>query len=191
LSTSRSELGMIRGPDCQCLNCSKTCRSDPGFLIPSDIERMWKLVAPNLTLLQFAKAFLEAGKAGTVMDENAMFIKTQTLRPKKMAGGACIFFHAGRCAIHDQSPYGCWAFDCKMSAMIIDERTKEGFAAIFEDLKREGIYFNVLHNMLGLRRSQIVEDITQRLFPKGVPKVFKDIADLLKQKKHDILRGVK
>jgi hypothetical protein len=61
----RSKFGFDRTV-CSCAECVKPCRYMPGYLIPADLDRIHKHLAPERDLLTWARAHLLASPGALV-----------------------------------------------------------------------------------------------------------------------------
>lgn len=104
----RVEFGVKR-TECGCASCSLNCCFMPGYLIPSDLDR---LIPFGVDPLAWAETQLLASPGALVARQGQRF-RIRTLVPAVDAAGACIHLTAkGRCAIWRVSPFGCAFFDC-------------------------------------------------------------------------------
>lgn len=108
----RTEFGFHR-TKCACELCSFWCRSMPGFLVPSDLQR---LCPPGEDLMTWAKEHLWASQGFIVFDtKTGDFVQIPSLVPAKQASGHYHWLQPdGRCAVHDDSPFGCAFLDQHM-----------------------------------------------------------------------------
>ena len=100
---------------CACPDCVQCCKTQPGPLIPGDLER----IATFLNLpLEEAKIFFWASDGAMVQDQATGRIRrVRTITPK-YAHGKCVFLDANdRCRIHPVAPAGCAYFDTHMDAV--------------------------------------------------------------------------
>ena len=153
----REEFGFAR-TTCDCPMCILPCKVMPGYMIPADLGRMRNSMRPDMTFVEFGRAFLEASP-GTVVgttlpDGTVEETRIPTLRPK-MFNGACVFLEdAERCTIHKISPFGCAFFDYHMDLTVGEQRSLAGLRAIansFRALKSH--YTDVLVDLI--RRGQV------------------------------------
>ncbi len=94
---------------CSCKVCRKNCEVMPGFLLPSDLDRM---VPADTEPFTWAETNLLASPGALVMKGNTYF-RIPTLVPATTSTGSCKNLTSeGLCAIHDISPFGCAFFDC-------------------------------------------------------------------------------
>jgi Fe-S-cluster containining protein len=183
MSSTRRELGMARTAVCDCPVCVGNCKERPGYMIVQDVDRIWKTVAPQMSRSEFILTYVEPGTGFTTMNEDMKFIKTQTIRPKKIPGHGCIFLKDNRCSIHEVSPFGCAFFKCGMPRAEADEKNHTAIRHILGDIQAGGLYYLIMERLLGVKKHQIVEDVTKRLFPRGVPPEYKQIAAMLKERR--------
>jgi hypothetical protein len=119
MTDQRTEFGFKRIV-CDCSACSRFCLAMPGYLVPSDIQRIAKrLNEPDIA--QFAFDNLLASP-GAIVIANGAYRTIPTLVPARKPDGFCRFLKNGRCEIHAEAPYGC--------AYVSTEQTKEEADAI-------------------------------------------------------------
>lgn len=143
VDNSREEFGYKR-TSCTCGFCVTNCQYMPGFLIPSDLERMRQHVGPELTMEEFARFYLRASpgaKVGKKVPGGMQVFQIPTLVPARdPETNHCKFLKEGRCSIHAVSPYGCAFFDCKDVNGTADELCAKGLNAVMEDNVARGPY---------------------------------------------------
>ncbi len=114
----------------------------PGFLVPSDLQR---LCPPDVDLMTWAKEHLRADEIVVYNPKTGE--KWQVLRslnPAKQANGHCHWLQPdGHCAVHDSSPFGCAFFDTHMKDSEAMNRNRTGEAACREDFAGSGPYSQV------------------------------------------------
>lgn len=136
---TRTEFGFYR-TKCDCHECTRCCHHIPGFLIPDDLERMHRHLAPDQDLGTWTKGHLLASPGALVMRAGQAF-RIPTLVPARQPHGACIYLTAaGKCAIHTVSPYGCAFFDWHMAPAEADRRSKRGLQAVMEAWETYDLY---------------------------------------------------
>jgi len=130
----------IERNECSCKVCRLCCRIMPSFLVPEDIIPMmaetgfietedfgkegegkveldikditpWAeeiLLASDGSIVKFGDDLITGGG-------NAM--RVPTLVPRSRKNNCCVFYQksTGMCDIHENAPYGCRMFDCKIS----------------------------------------------------------------------------
>jgi hypothetical protein len=87
----------------------------PGYLLPSDLER---IIPPFVDSFTWAQDNLLASPGALLMDSRTLkTFRVGTLVPAVKADGSCIHLTAdNRCDIHEISPFGCAFFDCSTDA---------------------------------------------------------------------------
>lgn len=108
---TRTEFGLER-TNCSCNTCVTNCRHMPGFLVPSDLER---LIPPYIDSFIWAQDNLLASPGALAMNSQTLqTYRIRTLVPAvKAIDGTCINLTAdGGCRIHEIAPFGCAFFDC-------------------------------------------------------------------------------
>jgi hypothetical protein len=131
IDPTRSEFGLGRTV-CACPDCTRSCRHIPGYLIPADLDRIRRHLAPDQDLRSWAKQHLLASPGALVL-RHGQPKRILTLVPARRADGACLFLtDAGRCAIHPVAPFGCAFFDSHMPQAEADRRSQLGLQAVLE-----------------------------------------------------------
>jgi len=105
--TERIEFGMPR-TSCSCRECRRNCLYMPGFLIPTDLDRM---IPQDVDPFEWADINLLASP-GAIVIRAGQLARIPTLVPATKPDGSCIHYRQHRCQIHDTSPFGCAFFDC-------------------------------------------------------------------------------
>jgi Fe-S-cluster containining protein len=127
----RTEFGFGRTV-CGCHDCTLNCHHLPGYLIPADLERMHRHLAPGEDLAAWAHRYLLASPGALVLRQGQP-CRIPTLVPARRTDGACIFLtDTNQCAIHAVSPFGCAFFDFHMRQTEADQRSKRGLQAVLE-----------------------------------------------------------
>jgi hypothetical protein len=139
---ARLEFGFCR-TRCACPECTRNCQHIPGYLVPADLERLHRHLAPDQDLLPWARRHLLASPGAVVLSRGRAF-RVPTLVPARRPDGACVFLtRAGRCAIHAVSPFGCAFFDAHLPHAEADRRGKRGLQAVAEAWSAPGLYAQV------------------------------------------------
>ncbi len=128
-STDREHHG-FRRTRCACAYCQAPCRHVPGALDPADLPA---LCPQGHDLFAWAEGHLRA-----LTDKSY-----PVLVPARCEDGACHWYFDGRCAVHDNAPYGCAFFDAHQSQPEIDRRVEATVRAIREDAAAEGPYYRL------------------------------------------------
>jgi hypothetical protein len=103
----RNEFGFPR-TSCSCWECKLYCKSMPGYLIPSDLER---LIPADADPLVWAESHLRASPGATVMVRGQLY-KIPTLVPLGDHTGRCHWLGSDdSCTIWEKAPFGCSFFD--------------------------------------------------------------------------------
>src|SRR5262245_39987665 len=141
MEPTRTEFGFTR-TECACDQCVACCENLPSYLVPSDIE----VIAAHLgydDLIQFAMENLLASP-GAIVSMEGKLGRIPTLVPQRKPDQTCKFLEADkRCAIHAVSPFGCRAFDCRMSQHETDLRSSRGLQAIAREWVVGGLYARI------------------------------------------------
>jgi hypothetical protein len=146
LPVVRTEGGCKRSV-CACEVCSCYCKVMPGYLVPSDLER---LIPPGVDPLQWARQHLRASQGAKAVDPKTgevLFI-IPSLVPAKQALGHCHWLQPdGKCGVHADSPFGCAFFDQHMTDEEAERRKQYARmvrAAAFED---DSLYATIWHTL--------------------------------------------
>lgn len=133
---SRNEYGYAR-TSCACTNCATNCKFMPGYLIPSDLERM----CPDTgTVFKWAETNLLASPGALVLKGHETF-RIPTLVPAVKPNGSCINLTSNNlCAIHSVAPFGCAFFDCKEDRY---ELSHEGLKDVLRAWQSDGLYAQI------------------------------------------------
>jgi hypothetical protein len=158
---ARTEFGFCR-TRCDCVECRRSCRHIPGYLIPADLERIHQHLAPEQDLGAWAKEHLLASPGAVVMRSSRTF-RIPTLVPARRADGACMFLTpAGHCAIHAVSPYGCAFFDSHMASTEADRRSTRGLQAVLEAWEAGDVYAQVWLTLAGERLVALPPEVARQ-----------------------------
>lgn len=133
---TRAEFGYSR-TECACHECAINCRFVPGFLVPSDVERIGHQLGYT-NLVRFAFENLAASPGATVMDSTTgRVFRIPTLVPQRQPNHACKFLCEGDCRIHAVAPYGCAMFDAHQPDEEANRRSARGLQEIAREWARE------------------------------------------------------
>jgi Fe-S-cluster containining protein len=125
----RAEFGFERSV-CACRECTANCEFIPGYLVPTDIERISRSLGYS-NLVTFALENLAASPGATVMNSEGRVFQIPTLVPKRRADGTCKFLdEQNRCSIHAVSPFGCAFFDSHQPADEADRKSGRGLREV-------------------------------------------------------------
>ncbi len=119
---------------CGCDECSKFCTTQPGHLIPGDLERIAK--AQGFESPASLKPLLWASPGAVVGDAHTKKMwRIETITPRlRTQSGRCVFLKDdGKCAVHDVAPFGCAYFDSHMSDEEGQQRSLYGLRLIAKD----------------------------------------------------------
>lgn len=136
IENGRTEFGFER-TKCACSDCALNCKHLPGYLVPTDLERIaWHLGYTNLS--DFAFNNLHASPGATVMNAEGRVFQIPTLVPRrKEEDGSCKFLDASNhCMIHAVSPYGCSFFDAHQADVEANRRSSRGLQEIAREWVR-------------------------------------------------------
>jgi hypothetical protein len=154
----RVEFGAER-VSCSCRECRRNCMFMPGFLIPSDLDRM---IPPGADPLQWAEINLLASP-GTIVSKDGEIFRIPTLVPATKPDGSCIHYQRRGCAIWENSPFGCAFFGC--GAQDEDRLSHLGVNKIYlAQADPESLYNRIWHHLWDLnKRQEPVEAIRERM----------------------------
>lgn len=146
---TRQEFGYER-TSCACTVCVTNCRFMPGFLIPSDLERM---IPAGVDPFQWAAANLLASPGALVADSRTgNLFRIPTLVPAVKPDGSCIHLTGEqRCEIHAVAPFGCAFFDCGPERGGI---SRDGLVAVFDAHQGRHLYSQIWNYLCHLGRRQ-------------------------------------
>jgi Fe-S-cluster containining protein len=119
---------------CACKDCVSFCKTNPGALVPSDVERIAERLVELRLIEQKADVtrFLRSSRATTVYDvDDEQEAHIRKIVPARDRKGRCVFLDASdRCRIHGMSPFGCAYFDAHMEQPEIDRRRRWAYQQI-------------------------------------------------------------
>jgi len=96
---------------CACKTCTDCCKSQPGHLVPGDMERIAEHLGQPL---EAVKLKFWASPGAVVMDtQTGIQFRIGTITPRfDRRKKACVFLTEGnQCGIHAVAPFGCSFFD--------------------------------------------------------------------------------
>src|SRR5665213_2208655 len=104
----RTEFGVFR-TNCSCRTCLLNYQVMPGFLIPSDLDR---IIPQGADPFLWAETNLLASPGATALKDGEI-IQIPTLVPAIKEDRSCKFLSTlSQCTIHEIAPFGCAFFDC-------------------------------------------------------------------------------
>jgi Fe-S-cluster containining protein len=136
---------------CACSDCAKCCKQQPGYLIPSDLERIaehlgepvgpWLVASPGALVGRMVQGQLQTFRIGSIV-------------PRTVDGGSrCVFLtEDDKCAIHPVAPFGCAFFDTHQTDEQWQEKSSWG-----------------VHQMLDAGYQSIRAILARATFYKGKP----------------------
>lgn len=129
MNDEREEFGFTR-TSCACPDCKLNCKHIPGYLVPTDVERIARhLGYTNIRV--FACENLLASPGATVMNAEGRIFQIPTLVPQRKEDGSCKFLDANdRCRIHAVSPFGCSFFDVHQPDAEANHRSQRGLQEV-------------------------------------------------------------
>lgn len=126
----RTEFGVTRST-CACKLCRFPCKVIPGFLIPADLNR---LIPSGEDPFAWARLHLRASPSLSLVPA------------RKAPGGPCHWLTDDeRCAVHQDSPFGCAFFQCfpAQSHAEAHRLAVAGIQVILEDRQQNGLYSRI------------------------------------------------
>jgi len=154
LPVIRNEFGFAR-TQCGCARCSVFCRFMPGYLIPSDLER---LIPPEEDPFTWARSHLRA----LMVAPGGM----PSLVPAQQADGHCHWYQDGGCAVWQNSPYGCAFFDQHMNQEAHEQRNQPGRKVRQEAFEQNTLYAQLWQALTdgGLVTAGRGKELNERLY---------------------------
>ena len=135
----RTEFGIARS-ECSCNHCKSCCKAIPGYLIPSDLDR---IIPNNINPLTWAESNLLASPGAMVMKGGEVIV-IPTLVPATKPDWSCKFYDNDKCGVWESSPFGCAMFSCKQSTQEADSLSSQGLISILQDIaKPDSLYFKI------------------------------------------------
>jgi hypothetical protein len=124
----RTEFGWER-MSCSCKICVANCRHMPGYLIPADLDRM---IPPGVDPFTWAEQNLLASPGAIIKSSRTgQLRRVPTLVLATKPDGSCINLTPDdRCSIHENAPFGCAFFDCKISRREANDLSARGVREI-------------------------------------------------------------
>jgi hypothetical protein len=95
LPVARKEIGFTR-TTCGCKKCQVWCKHQPGFLVPSDLDR---LIPQDEDPYQWAEKHLRASP-GLRIVVSGLTVSIPSIVPAKQENGHCHWFQGGNCLVH-------------------------------------------------------------------------------------------
>ena len=138
-NTMREELG-IKRVVYSCRKCSVWCEAQPGFLVPSDLHR---LIPQGVDPFVWAEEHLRASPGLRVVTSTGV-LSIPSLVPKKQESGHCHWLKEGRCAVHENSPFGCaFLSQCSQSDAEAERILTAGRQARAEAFRTNDLYARI------------------------------------------------
>jgi hypothetical protein len=154
----RQEFGFVRN-SCSCRKCSVFCEFIPGFLVPSDLDR---LIPPGDDPLLWAEQHLLASPGYQIKSHHVTVISIPSLVPRRQGNGHCHWLQDGRCSVHENSPYAC-AFhnQCRQTDAQAEKIGIAGREARAKAFKEDGLYAQLWRHLWakGLRELTSTESM--------------------------------
>jgi hypothetical protein len=115
----------------------------PGFLIPSDLER---LIPDGVDPFVWSEGHLRAS-FGSLVPSGGVMKWTPSLVPAKADSGSCHWLKDGRCTVHENSPFGCAFLDQHMTDREAEKRSQAGRDARWDDFVTDGLYSQIWQHL--------------------------------------------
>jgi Fe-S-cluster containining protein len=127
MADERTEFGFKRIV-CDCSACSRFCLAMPGYLVPSDIQRIAeRLNEPDIVRFAFDNLL---ASPGAIVLANGAYKTIPTLVPARKPDGSCRFLKNGLCEIHAEAPYGRSFFSAEQTKEKADAISARGLQEI-------------------------------------------------------------
>ena len=136
----RKEFGFTRNR-CGCEVCSVWCKHTPGYLVPSDLERLTAGVPDVMT---WAREHLLASP-GLGFFFQGLVVHIPSLIPRYRQDGSCHWLNTdGSCQVWEDSPYGCaYLSQCQQSGAEAFKRTDAGRTARAQAFADNSLYAQI------------------------------------------------
>src|SRR5215831_10222164 len=98
---------------CACAECVTCCKTQPGSLVPGDLEAITRFLGlPD----EDVRALFVQSRGSLVLHRATGVTRwVGSITPARKADGSCVFLDAHeRCRIHAVAPFGCAYFDTHM-----------------------------------------------------------------------------
>ena len=137
MADGRTEFGLKRIV-CDCLACSRFCLAMPGYLVPSDIQRIAeRLNEPDMARFAFDNLL---ASPGAIVIANGAYRAIPTIVPARKPDGSCRFLKNGRCEIHAEALYGCAYFSVEQTKEEADAISARGLQEIAKAWRSDDLY---------------------------------------------------
>ena len=118
---------------CACATCQSCCKSQPGHVLPGEVERIAEYLGKPLPEVL---SLFWASPGALVMDTSTgRQFRIGTITPRfDRRAKRCVFLGADdRCTVHEVAPFGCAYFDTHMSAAEGQRRSAWGLRLLHDD----------------------------------------------------------
>jgi Fe-S-cluster containining protein len=133
----RTEFGFTRIV-CACSACARFCIALPGYLVPSNIQRIAeRLNEPDIVQFSFDNLL---ASPGAIVIANGAYRTIPTLVPARKPDASCRFLKNGRCEIHAEAPYGCAYFSAEQTKEEADAISARGLQEIAKAWRSDDLY---------------------------------------------------
>lgn len=130
---------------CACARCRSYCKTQPGGLIPADLER---LCPAGVDMFAWAEEHLRASCGVMARFADGVTTVVPTLVPRRQEDQRCHWFQAdGKCAVHGVSPYSCAYLDANLSEAEGEKRKQYSVKARLRDLVDDGVYTQIWRHL--------------------------------------------
>lgn len=107
------------------------CQYIPGYLIPSDLQKISKHLGYDNAILWGLDNLLAS--PGAVVLYQGKRLSIRTLVPQRQENTHCKFLKNNLCTIHSISPFGCAYFDSDMTRDEADRRSTAGLIEVMKE----------------------------------------------------------
>jgi Fe-S-cluster containining protein len=123
---------------CACETCVSCCKSQPGYMIPGDAEK----IAAHLG--EPVEQYLWASPGAKVMNTVTRAITPIGTITPRMQDGKCVFLaEDGKCRVHPVAPFGCAFFDTHMGPVEGNMRSMWGLRQIVDNPEYQKLRANL------------------------------------------------
>lgn len=166
MQIERTEFGFTRSIADGALEVMN-CIYIPGYLVPSDLERMAKACGAE-DIFSWALENLLASPGATVMRDGVVF-NIRTLVPRRSEKGGCKFLtNDCKCSIHADAPFGCAFFSTTMNAEEANKASTAGLCAIMREWDCGGLYAKIWLQLDALCRRAKSPNLCRRELDKAL-----------------------
>lgn len=163
----REEFGFQR-TSCSCRKCSVWCEHIPGYLVPSDLDR---LIPSGEDPLIWAEQNLLASP-GLQIKTPQFTVSIPSLVPRRQQNGHCQWLQDGHCTVHENSPFGCaFLSQCSQSNAHGQKITNAGRAARAEAFQKDGLYAQIWKHLWAKGLRELTSQVNRKRAASAVKKI--------------------